>query len=138
VRAFEATTTIDAPPERVWRILTDGAAYPTWDSGVTRVEGRIADGEQITVHAEVSPGRAFPVRVAMEPPDAMTWTGGMPLGLFTGTRTFRTAPNGGGTSLTMREAYTGPLAGLMFRQIPDLSPSFERFVNGVKHRAEAG
>ncbi len=139
MRAFEATTLIDAPAERVWSILTDGAAYPTWDSGVTRVEGRIADGERITVHAEVSPGRAFPVLVAMGPPDGMTWTGGMPLGLFTGTRTFRTASSGGGgTSLTMREAYTGPLAGLMFRQIPDLAPSFERFVNGVKQRAEAG
>lgn len=138
MRAFEASSRINAPADRVWAVLTDGAAYPTWDSGVTNVEGRIADGERITVHSEVSPGRAFPVRVAMQPPTAMTWTGGMPLGLFTGTRTFRVEPDGEATRLTMREAYTGPLAGVMFKQIPDLGPSFERFVNGVKQRAESG
>jgi hypothetical protein len=135
MRAFEASTDIRAPADRVWAILTDAASYPTWDSGVTRVEGSIRDGERITVHAEVSPGRAFPVRVAMDGANRMTWTGGMPLGLFTGTRTFRVDPTGESTRLTMREEYTGPMAGMMFSRIPNLAPSFERFVNGVKQRA---
>ncbi len=139
MRAFEASTEIAAPAERVWAILTDAPAYPSWDSGVTGVDGRIADGEKITVHSEVSPGRAFPVTVAIRSPDAMTWTGGMPLGLFTGVRTFRTQPAGDHlTRLTMREEYSGLLAGLMFRSIPDLDPSFRRFVEGLKARAEAG
>ncbi len=90
MRAFEASDDINATSERVWEILTDGPAYPSWDSGVTKVEGRIAHGEKITVHSEVSPGRAFPVTVAMQPPDSMTWTGGLPMGLFTGVR----APSG--------------------------------------------
>ena len=38
----------------------------------------------------------------------------------------------------MREEYSGPLAGLMSRSIPDLQPSFDTFVNGLKARAEAG
>jgi hypothetical protein len=105
---------------------------------VTRVEGRIADGERITVHSEVAAGRAFPVRVAIRPPDEMTWTGGMPLGLFRGVRTFRVSQDGEITRLTMREEYSGPLEGLMWRSIPDLQPSFARFVNGLKARAEAG
>ena len=42
MRAYEATATINAPPERIWAILTDGAAYADWESGVDRVEGRIA------------------------------------------------------------------------------------------------
>lgn len=138
MHAFEAATSIHAPADRVWAILTDAAAYPTWDSGVTRVEGRIADGERITVHSEVAPGRAFPVKVAMHPPHAMTWTGGMPLGLFTGVRTFRTTQDGDTTHLSMREEYAGPLVGMMWKRMPDLGPSFTRFVNGVKARAEAG
>jgi hypothetical protein len=105
---------------------------------VTKVEGSIADGEKITVHSEVAAGRAFPVKVAMRQPTEMTWTGGMPLGLFTGVRTFRLSPDGGGTKVTMREEYSGPLVGLMGRSIPDLQPSFDRFVNGLKARAEAG
>ena len=135
---FGAGADIHAPAERIWSILTDGLAYPTWDSGVTSVEGRIADGEQITVHSEVAAGRAFPVRVSMRPPHEMTWTGGMPLGLFTGVRTFRLVSSDGSTRFTMREDYSGPLVGIMSRSIPDLQPSFERFVNRLKARAEAG
>ena len=135
---FEANADIQAPADRIWAILTDAPGYPTWDSGVTKVEGSIADGEKITVHSEVATGRAFPVKVAMQPPSEMTWTGGMPLGLFTGLRTFRLAPEDGGAKLTVREEYSGPLVGLMGRSIPDLQPSFERFVNELKARAEAG
>jgi hypothetical protein len=137
MHAFEASADIHAPADRVWDLLTDGPAYPSWDSGVTRVEGRIADGERITVHSEISP-RAFPVRVAVRPPDEMTWTGGMPLGLFRGVRTFRVTQDAEITRVTMREEYGGLMEGLMWRSIPDLQPSFERFVNGLKARAEAG
>jgi hypothetical protein len=42
------------------------------------------------------------------------------------------------STLTMREEYSGPLVGLMARSIPDLGPSFSRFVNGLKVHAEAG
>jgi hypothetical protein len=136
---FEASVDINAPADRIWSILTDASAYPTWDSGVTQVEGRIADGETMTVHSEVAAGRAFPVKVGMRPPHEMTWTGGMPLGLFTGVRTFRLARgDDGSTRVTMREVYSGPLAGLMSRSIPDLQPSFDRFVQGLKARAETG
>jgi uncharacterized protein YndB with AHSA1/START domain len=82
VRAYEASATIHAPADRIWSILTDAASYPSWDSGITRVDGRIADGEHITVHAEVSAGRTFPVSVQLDAPRTMTWSGGMPLGLF--------------------------------------------------------
>ena len=54
----------------------------------------------------------------------------MPLGLFTGVRSFRLAPSDGGTRVTMREEYSGPLVGLMSRSIPDLQPSFERSSTG--------
>ena len=116
MRAFEATTEIHAPAERVWEILGDGPRYPEWDSGVTRVDGR----------------------VARPSPTEMTWTGGMPLGLFTGVRTFRVVPDGDVTRVSMREEYSGLLTGLMARSIPDLGPSFQRFVDGLKAHAETG
>lgn len=46
---YSADTLIAAPVERVWSIITDGAAYTSWDSGVTKLEGTIADGEKIMV-----------------------------------------------------------------------------------------
>jgi hypothetical protein len=82
VKFYEASSTISAKPDAIWGILTDGANYAHWDSGVERVEGRIAPGETIKVFVKVNPGRAFPVKVIeFKPGQRMVWSGGMPLGL---------------------------------------------------------
>ncbi len=139
MRSYEASSTIAAGPDAIWAILTDAPGYADWDSGVQRVEGTIAPGEKITVVSEANPGRAFPVKVTgFEPGRAMTWAGGMPLGLFKGVRTFALAPeDGGATRFTMREEYTGPMLPLIWRSMPDLQPSFDQLAAGLKARAEA-
>ncbi|MGH2735403.1 MAG: SRPBCC family protein [Actinomycetota bacterium] len=140
MKYYEATSVIEADADAIWAILTDGANYPSWDSGVERVEGRIASGEKIKVVSEANPGRAFPVKVTeFSPALRMTWTGGMPLGLFKGVRTFSLSPQGdGATKFTMREEYSGPFLPLIWRSMPDLDPSFQKFARGLKSRAEAG
>jgi len=136
MKAYEASAVIAAPPDIVWAVLTDAGSYWEWDSGA-RVEGRIASGERIKVTSEANPKRAFPVQVTeLTPPARMTWSGGMPLGLFRGVRTFRLEPRGGNTAFTMREEYTGPLLPLIWRTMPDLGPSFTRFAEGLKAEAE--
>jgi uncharacterized protein YndB with AHSA1/START domain len=93
MKQFAATASIHATPERVWSILSDAQRYPEWNPTVSKVEGRIAAGERIAVHATISPGRAFPVTVAaFDPPRRMVWRGGMPLGLFVGERVFEIVP----------------------------------------------
>lgn len=136
MRAYEASSVIEAKPEAVWDVLTDGAGWATWDSGVVRVEGSIAPGQKIKVVSEVNPGRAFPVTVTtFEPAAAMTFTGGTPL--FRGVRRYTLAPQpDGSTRFTMREEYTGPLVPLIWRTIPDLGPSFTQFADGLKKRVE--
>ncbi len=133
----EASTTIDAPPARVWDVLTAGS-YQDWDSGVARLDGHVADGEKIKVWSEVSPDRAFPVAVSLdETGRTMTWTGGMPIpGIFRGVRTFRVGPHGDGSTFHMREEFSGLLLGPIFRSMPDLQPSFDHFATGLKARAE--
>ena len=42
MKAYEATATIAAAPEAVWKVLLDGQSYTQWDSGVIRLEGTIA------------------------------------------------------------------------------------------------
>jgi hypothetical protein len=69
-------------------------------------------------------------------PSRMVFKGGMPLGVFTGVRTYTLAPDGAGVRFTMREQYTGPLAGMVFKSIPDLGPSFKQFADGLKQQAE--
>ena len=139
MRGYQAAVQIGAAPGAVWAVLVDGAGWTSWDSAIVRFEGTIAPGDKVTVHPEVNPERGFPVKVVeFVPATRMTWRGGMPLGLFTGTRTFRLLPQDGGTRFELREEYTGPMAGLIFGSIPDLQPSFERFVKGLKQRVEQG
>ena len=89
MKSYDAAATIEAPPETIWALLTDAPAYAEWDSGVRRVEGSIAPGEKIKVVSEANPKRAFGVQVTeFSPGERMTWSGGMPLGLFKGVRTF--------------------------------------------------
>ena len=138
MKSYEASADIKANPEQVWAVLTDAAGYSRWDSGVIRVEGTIAPGNTIKVFSSVSPNRAFPVKVSeFQPERLMEWSGGMPLGLFKGVRTFRLTPNGGTTRFEMREEFTGPMLPLIWRTMPDLGPSFAQFAAGLKARAEA-
>jgi hypothetical protein len=140
MRYFEATSTIAASPEAVWAVLSDGTAWPSWDSGVDSVEGSIAMGQTITIRSKGAPGRAFPVKVTrFEPPAHLRLRGGIPLGLFRGVRTYEVAKGASGqVTFRMREEYTGPLLPLIWRSMPDLGPSFQQFATGLKQRVESG
>ena len=138
MKQFAATASIHAAPERVLGILTDAARYSEWNSTVNKVDGRIAPGERIALHVKLSPGRAFPVTVtAFDPPRRMVWRGGMPLGLFVGERVFDLEPRAGGVvEFTMREQFTGLLAPLIGKTIPDMQPAFDEFATALKREAE--
>ena len=117
MKSYDASSTIQASPDTIWGILTDAPNYSAWDSGVIRVEGRIAQGETIRVVSSANPGRTFPVKVTeFQPGRRMVWSGGMPLA----------------------EEYAGPLLGMIWKSMPDLGPSFNQFVAGLKSRAERG
>src|SRR5215207_7811848 len=138
MRSFEAVTRIDAPPEQVWSALVDVGSWRDWDSGVDRVEGRVALGEKLTIYATMIRSRPFTVTVTeLRPREAMRWRGGMPLGLAVIERTYSLdAQDDGGTVLTVREDHQGALAGLLGRTTPDLNPSFRQFCAGLKAKAE--
>ncbi len=137
MRSYEASSQIDASPAQVWRVLADAAAWPEWPSGVSGVDGRLALGEKLSISIADNPGRAFPVEVVtLNEPEQIVLRGGMPLGLFTGERTYTLHGEGSATLFKMREEYRGPLAWLIFKSIPDLSPSFQKFATGLKRQAE--
>jgi hypothetical protein len=140
MRYYEAASNIAASPEAVWAVLTDGSTWSSWDSGVDAVEGKIALGEKITIRSQAAPGRSFPVKVvAFEAQARLQFAGGMPLGLFRGVRIYTLSPDpAGGTAFRMREEYTGPLVGMIWRSLPDLAPSFNQFAHGLKQRVETG
>jgi hypothetical protein len=140
MKEFSATTTINASTDIIWNILKDASRYPEWDPGTERIEGTIALGNKLTIYSKLDPERAFTVTVSdIAARQSMTWSSGMPLGLFKGERTFTLAQRtGGSVQVTVREVFSGPLLFIFGRSIPDLAPSFEAFLAGLKERAEKG
>jgi hypothetical protein len=138
MKQFAASVSIHAAPDRIWSILTDAARYPEWNPTVDKVVGRIAPRERIALHVKLNPGRAFPVTVAaFDPPRRMVWRGGMPLGLFVGERVFELVPRANGlVEFSMREQFTGLLAPLIGRTLPNMQPAFDDFAAALKREAE--
>ncbi len=138
MRFFETRRVIDAPPQKIWEILTDAARLQK-GFGILRIEGRISLGARLKLWSEVAPDRAFRLRVReFVPARRMIWQGGMPLGLFTGTRVFTLEPlTPDRTEFILREDYSGPLAALIFPKLPDLNPAFRQFADALQKAAEA-
>jgi hypothetical protein len=138
MKFFESNCLIAAPAAKIWSVLTDPKQLVAGGLGVIRLEGTIESGARIKLWSEVSPDRAFRLRVTqLHKPSIMVWSGGMPLGLLKGERTFRLSSAQVGTEFHMREEYTGPMLPLVWKSIPDLNPSFAIFAAGLKRLAEA-
>jgi hypothetical protein len=140
VKEYLTTANIRATPEAVWAILTDGPGYTHWNPEITRAEGRIALGEKIKVHVALHGGVVRPVSVrvtALEPMRRMIWTGGLPLGLFTGRRIFSLTPRGGGiVDFTMQLQLSGLLSPLIARSLGDRQPDLDSLAGGLTNWAE--
>lgn len=135
--SFAATTSVAAPARHVWETLLHTEQWPAWDARLECVEGELAANGRLTLQVrDVS--RPFRLRVTTwEPGRRVVLASGMPLGLFTGTRTYRMTPDGDQTTtFAMSEQYTGPLAAVIGKSIPDLQPSFDAFVSGLRAAAE--
>ncbi|MEM6956858.1 MAG: hypothetical protein AAF645_14285, partial [Myxococcota bacterium] len=108
------------------------------DNGITRIEGELRDGGRIQIWTEVSPKRAFALRVSLNSDArAMVWEGGMPLGLFRGVRRFEVHPQENGSRFFMQEDFSGLFAGAIVRSMPDLTPSFQKFAYALAASAGA-
>jgi hypothetical protein len=136
--SYGVQRTINSDPERIWSLLTDAEAYSRWNPTVISLRGRIAAGEKIELVSTLNPKRKFVLTVSdVEPARRMVWASGLPLGLFRGVRTFalRSATSGQ-TEFSMREDYSGALAGLITKTIPDMNESFGQFADALKTAAE--
>lgn len=137
MKTFTVAKQIAAPPELVWSVITDAPKLVAAGLGISRIDGRIAAGERLKLWTEATGSRAFALRVGeFVPARYMTWSGGLPFGLFTGTRRYQLSPGQGGCRFEMSETFSGPLSFMIEKSIPDLNPSFERFAAGLKKLCE--
>ena len=132
-------TSIHATPDRVWALLTDAAAFSTWNSTVTSIDGRIAEGETLTLKVPSAPERVFKPRVSLvKPGRSMGWSEGM-APMFKGVRTFELNPQAdGSTEFSMTESFTGLMVPMIGGSLPDFAPVFETYAADLKRAAEGG
>jgi hypothetical protein len=137
MKHYQTSQAIQAPREKIWAILTDAPHYTDWDQDLVSLNGRIALGEKIAIKTKYS-SQTFRVTVKeFTPPSKMVWASGLPLGLFSGSRTFTLADQGGGQTLvTVAEVFSGPLLALFGASIPDMNPIFAKFLQALKAQAE--
>jgi hypothetical protein len=65
----------------------------------------------------------------------MTWTDGMPPGLFKGIGTFALTPERDPDQIRYAGGGRGLLLSMIWRSMPDLTASFEQFADGLKELA---
>jgi uncharacterized protein YndB with AHSA1/START domain len=130
------TIDIAAPPEKIWALLTDAAGFPTWNSTVTSIEGRIALGEKIKLKVPIST-RVFSLKVTeLEANKRMVWADGF-APMFRGVRTYTLTPTSDGkTGFSMVEVFSGLMLPMIAGSLPDFAPSFEQYAADLKKAAE--
>lgn len=141
MKEYSTMVTIDAPPERVWQILTDASGYHAWNPEILDVQGRMALGERIVALVKLGDGALRRVRLRVtrfESPSRMEWVGGLPLGLFVGRRTFTVTPSAGGCEFRLHLEMSGPMSGPIVKSVGDRQPEVDSFSAALKRRAEGG
>jgi hypothetical protein len=127
---------IQACQESLWDILTDANGYPRWNSTISRIDGRIREGERLRLHVPGTTRTFAPTVRDFVPAAGMNWVGGL-APLFKGVRTFRlSAARPGWTTFAMEERFSGLLIPLVKGTMPDFGPIFGRFATDLQHEAE--
>ena len=140
--SFRAESSIDAPPETVWSVLTNTQAWHEWNGFLSLEGGTLSmDGTPaLRLTMEGAPSYVFkPKMLAFEPGRHLAWVGRTgPKGVFDGEHHFRLTPEGNGAHLVNEETFSGLLSPVM-RRLPMLAGAqagFEQMNAQIKARAE--
>ena len=128
---------IQAPPARIWKLLTDAPRFPSWNSTVTSLDGEIALGHKLALRVPLDPKRTFRPKVtALVPNESMVWSDGF-APMFRGVRTFALTPGPAGvTTFEMTETFSGMMLPMIKGSLPDFGPAFETYAADLKRAAE--
>ncbi len=133
---------IDAPAEKVWRVLIDFAAYPEWNPFVRRIEGEVSVGARLHVFIEPSAGKGMtfrPTVLVADPNRQLRWLGHLWFrGLFDGEHSFAIEPLfEGRVRFVQRERFGGVLVPLLWKMLDrDTRRGFEEMNRALKLRCE--
>jgi hypothetical protein len=142
MKSIRTDIAIDAPPETIWRILTDFSRYPEWNPFIPAAEGAAREGETITVRIDPPGGQGmtFPPTIRrVDPNRELRWLGRLLLPkVFDGEHIFELHSRNGGTRFVQRETFSGLLIPLLWGSMKaPTRRGFEAMNEALKARAEA-
>jgi hypothetical protein len=138
MKTVSSTIDIDAPPSRVWDVLTDLAAYPEWNPLFPQASGQIAVGQRLTLATRPTVGRAMTIKpklLAVQPGAELRWVGGLP-GIIGGEHSFTLTAAGNGTRVVQSETFRGLLVPLSGKMLGGLEADYAALNRALKQRVE--
>lgn len=141
--AAYAEATIAAPREQVWAILTDFAAYDTWNPFTYAVEmPRFAVGEEFAFTTRMKSSERFQREIitVIDPPDCLAWAYARNSIFLSAVRYQQlTATANGGTHYQTWEQFNGLIAPLIgWTVLGAVQAGFDDVAAALKASAETG
>ena len=143
VRELQREIEIDAPPERVWSVVTDFAAYPEWNPFIRSIAGEAREGARLQVRLQPPGGRGMtfkPRVLVVEPDRELRWLGRLLLpGIFDGEHRLGVEPLDAGRSrFVQSERFSGLLVPFVKGALRKTVAGFEEMNSALKARVEQG
>jgi len=139
MQTLHASADIDAPAERVWRVVTDFARYPEWNPFIVRAAGeqRVGGRLELTITAPDVRAVTFrPIVLDLEPGRLIRWKGKLWIpGLFDGRHALTVEPLDGGRSrFTTHEEVSGILVPILGKVMRASQQGFELMTEALGRR----
>ena len=130
---------IEAPPERVWAVLTDFASYPDWNPFIASIQGDLAEGSELRVELtppEAGSFRFRPRLLRLIRDQELRWKGHFLLrGLFDGEHFFQLVPvDSGRTRFVHGEDFNGILVKFMGGMLTKTARGFVLMNHALRRR----
>ncbi|MDS0258924.1 SRPBCC domain-containing protein [Haloarcula sp. S1CR25-12] len=135
----EVSVAIDvpAPPELIWRVLTDTDAYPRWNT-LLSVRGDLAVGERPAVRLSIPGLPTVPISpeiTAVDPERALRWRSRL-FGIEADHAFLLEPLDDGGTRFVQTEQFSGVVAGPVVDRLErHIRRGFEQMNVGLRRRA---
>lgn len=135
---YTVSIDIQAPPDRVWAIMSDVRRWHEWTPSVTSIrrldEGPLRVGSRAMVRQPKVPPALWRV-TEIEEGRRFSWVTGTPIARATGRHSVEPTP--GGSRATLALEYSGLLGAFVARLLDDINRRYLTMeANGLKARSE--
>jgi hypothetical protein len=141
-KQLETEIEINAPAERVWKILTDFHAHPSWNPFIKELRGKPAVGETLRVFVKPPGGKGMifkPIVLKADENRELRWLGKLFVsGLFDGEHYFQIESiDKDHVKFVQGENFSGLLVGLFAKSLDKGTLNgFRQMNEALKKRAE--